>query len=199
MRGIRRVARMGLVVAAMVAALTLPSAAFAADGEVGDMGDTDSITDVFVSGGRPAVDVDYVRDCPNTGLIIDCWVEVQFVSRCPEVWCGWKSQSFFRIPGSGLAKGNCLGSGNEENEWYINYRTGYTSVQTTTNRWKGEVELVWDITGGFVYRLIAEALFNVNAGAGFSGGTTVETVTARTDYSPPVRAASSGGRNLITC
>lgn len=82
---------------------------------------------------------------------------------------------------------------------YNNYRTGYTSTVTTTNTWKGEVELVWDITGGFVYRLIAEAMFNANANVGFSGGTTVETVTSRQDYSPAVRAASSGGRDLVTC
>ena len=58
---------------------------------------------------------------------------------------------------------------------------------------------MWDITAGLVYRLIAEALFNVNVGVGFTGGTTVETVTARQDYSPAVRAASSGGRDLRTC
>ncbi len=194
----RRTFRMGFIVGAMALALIAPSAVFA-DGEIGDMGDTDSITDVFVSGGRPAVNIDYVKDCPNNPAITDCWIEVQFVSRCPESWCGWSGQPYFRIPASGAARGKCLGSGNEDNEWYINYRTGYTSTVVTTNRWKGEVELVWDITGGFVYRLIAEALFNVNAGVGYSGGTTVETVTTRQDYSPPVRAASSGGRDLVTC
>ena len=199
MQGLRKAARMGFVVMALVTALVIPGAVSANDGEIGDMGDTDSITDVFVSGGLPAANIDYLRDCPATGLIIDCWIEVRFVSRCPEAWCGWSAQPWERIPGSGAARGNCMGSGNEDNEWYVEYRTGYASTQSTTNRWKGEVELVYDITGGATYKLIAEALFNVNAGAGFSGGTTVETVTARTDYSPQVRASSSRGRDLRTC
>jgi hypothetical protein len=54
------------------------------------MGDTDSITDVFVSAGRAAVNIDYIKDCPAG--ITDCWIEIQFVSRCPEVWCSWTGQ-----------------------------------------------------------------------------------------------------------
>jgi hypothetical protein len=186
------------LVGAMALALAFPAAVFA-DGEIGDMGDTDSITDVFVSGGRPAVNIDYVKDCPNDPRITSCWIEIQFVSKCPEAWCYWDAHPWFRIPASGAARGDCLGSGNEENQWYINYRTGYTATQSITTRWKGEAELVWDITGGAVYRLIAEAMFSVTGGVGFTTGTTVETVTARTDWSPGVRAASSGGRQLVTC
>lgn len=52
---------------------------------------------------------------------------------------------------------------------------------------------------GFVYRLLAEALFNVTGSAGYSGGITVETVTAKTNYGPIVQAASSGGPDLVTC
>jgi hypothetical protein len=64
---------------------------------------------------------------------------------------------------------------------------------------KGELEYVINIAGGAVYRLIAEAMFNVTNSVGFSGGTTIETVTATFDYSPPVQAATSAGRDLRTC
>jgi hypothetical protein len=197
MQRVRNAARVGLVVFALVGALTLPSAAFAADGEIGDMGDTTSITDVFVSGGRPAVNIDYIKDCPAG--ITDCWIEVQFVSRCPEIWCGWSAQSWRKIPLSGLARGDCLGAGNEDNEWYVNYRTGFSAATTKTVRWKGEVESVYTIGGGLVYRLIAEAMFNVTNNVGFSGGTTIETVTTTFDYSPSVQGATSAGRDLHTC
>lgn len=42
-------------------------------------------------------------------------------------------------------------------------------------------------------------MFNVTANAGYTGGTTVETVTAISDYGPVVQASSSGGRDLVTC
>lgn len=58
MNSLKSTARVGLVVLALALALIVPSGAFAADGEIGDMGDTSSITDVFVSGGRAAVNVD---------------------------------------------------------------------------------------------------------------------------------------------
>lgn len=92
-----------------------------------------------------------------------------------------------------------MGAGNEDNEWYINYRTAYTASAVKTVQWKGEVEGVWNINGSFVYRLIAEAMFNVTGNVGFSGGTTVETVTALTDYGPTVQAATSAGLDLVTC
>lgn len=93
----------------------------------------------------------------------------------------------------------CLGSGNEDNEWAVNYRTAYVASGTKTVQWKGEYELVLATSGGFVYRMIAEAMFNVTGGVGYSGGTTIETVTAITDYGPVVQAASIGGRDLHTC
>lgn len=198
MQGLRNTARMGFVVAALAVALIAPSSVFADDGEIGDMGDTDSITDVFVASGRAAVNVDYLRDCAGGG-ITDCWIEVQFVSRCPEIWCGWVSQTWTRIPASGAARANCMGSGNEDNEWYVNYRTAYVASAVKTVVWKGEVEGLLNTSGGFVYRLIAEAQWNASYGVGFAGGTTVETVTAMTDYGPTVQAATSAGRDLVTC
>jgi hypothetical protein len=140
----------------------------------------------------------YLRDCPAGG-ITDCWIEVQFVSRCPEIWCNWVAQAWQRIPASGAARASCMGAGNEDNEWYANYRTAYTASAVKTVRWKGELELLYTITGGAVYRLIAEAMFNVTGNVGFSGGTTIETVTAMSDYGPIVQMATSAGLDLVTC
>ena len=192
-----RVLRAASVLALLIATI-LPTAAFAADGEIGDMGNTNSISDVWISGGRPAVNIDYLRDCPAGG-VTDCWIEVQFVSKCPEIWCGWSAQPWRRIPASGAAVGDCLGSGNEDNQWYVNYRTAYVASGKKTVYWKGESELWLTLGGGFAYKTIAEAMFNATGGVGYAGGTTVETVTAISDYGPVVQIASSGGRILTTC
>jgi len=198
MARLARRARLGFLALALITMLATPAGVFADDGEIGDMGDTDSITDVFDSGLYPAVNIDYLRDCAAGG-VTDCWVEVQFVSRCPEFWCGWDAQSWKRIPASGAARGNCLGAGNEDNEWYVNYRVAYTASTTITVRWKGEVELVYTISGGGVYRMLVEAMFNVTGNLGYRYGYTVETVTAKSDYGPVVQAATSLGRDLHTC
>lgn len=190
--------RTSVVLVTLAVGLMIPSAAFAADGEIGDMGDTDSITDVYISNGRPAIQVDYLRDCPNAG-VTDCWIETRFVSKCPEWYCGWEYQAWRRLPSSGAARGDCLGSGNEENQWFVEYRTTYVSPATITVRWKGENELTLNVGGSFVYRLIAEAMLNVSANSGYQSGITVETVTANHDYGPVVQVASSGGRILWTC
>jgi hypothetical protein len=192
--------RLPMVAAALALSLVVPSAVFAdgPDGEVGDMGDSDSITDVYVSDGRPAVQVDYLRECAAAG-VSDCWIETRFVSKCPEFWCGWGYQPWRRLAPTGAARGDCLGAGNEENQWFVEYRTAYVSPATITIKWKGEYELTLNVGGSFVYRLIAEAIFNVTSSIGFQGGYTIETVTARTDYGPVVQVASSGGRQLWTC
>ena len=198
MRTLLVVARTSAFVAALAISLIVPSVVFADDGEMGDMGDTDSITDVYVSNGRPAVQVDYLRDCPAAG-ITDCWIETRFVSKCPEFYCGWSTQNWQRLPSSGAARGDCLGSGNEENQWYVEYRTAYVAPATITIKWKGEYELTLNVSGSFVNRLIAEALLNVTSNVGYQGGITIETTTAKTDYGPVVQVASSGGQILWTC
>ena len=198
MKSFRNPARLGFVLFTLALAMIIPSGVFAADGEIGDMGDTNSISDVFVSGGRAAVNVDYLRDCAGGG-ITDCWIEVQFQARCPEFWCGWESQAWKRIPASGHALANCMGSGNEDNEWAVSYRTAYVASGVKTVQWKGELEAYVNASGGISYRTIAEAQFNVSSQVGFSGGVTVETVTAISDYGPTVQVATSGGRDLVTC
>src|SRR5688500_11681182 len=101
MQSLRNAARMGFVVMALAVALIAPGAVSADDGEIGDMADTDSITDVRVSNGKAIAVLDYVHNCAGVvgGPIKSCAIQAQFVSRCPEVWCGWVAQSWREISG----------------------------------------------------------------------------------------------------
>jgi hypothetical protein len=200
MRKIISTARWSVLFLTLVlGALALPMSAFAADGEITNMADSDSVHDPYVGGdGRPTMSIEYLRDCAAGG-ITDCWVEVQWVSKCPEIWCGWVYGAWQRIPASGLAKGPCLGSGNEDNQWAVNYRTAYVASGTKTVQWKGENEWTLLTSGSFAWRMLTEAMFNVSASAGYSGGVVTETVTAISDYGPIVQAASTGGVQIHTC
>ena len=81
----------------------------------------------------------------------------------------------------------------------MDYRAVYVATKTISNSWKGELEYGVGIGGSVGHRLIAEAHFDNTDRVGFSGGTTMETVTATTDYSPTTfEAATSGGRDLVT-
>lgn len=177
--------------------LATPSAALGFDGEVGDAGDTTSITDVFVSGSRATVDAQYVRDCP--GLISDCWIEVRFHHKCPEVWCGWNAQSWRRLNSSGVAQADCTGASNDDNLWRVEYRLGWIASSTKTVEFWGENEGYVNLSGTFVYRVIAEVLFNVTNSTGTRYGTKITTATGTSAYSSPVEMATSGGLVLVTC
>lgn len=196
---VQRIRRSVCVLSIVASLLAAPSATFGAlpDGEVNNAGDSDSVTDVFVSGGRATVDTEYIRDCP--GGLSNCWIEVRFASRCPEVWCGWTYQNWRALNSSGTAQADCLGAGNEDNEWLVQYRIGYTATSVKTVEFWGENELVWTIGGSFVYRLLGEVLFNVTNNTGTRYGTKIKTTTASSAYLDPVEAATSGGRDLITC
>lgn len=199
MRRQRRFGSGRILILSILLLVAAPLQALAADGEIGDMGDTDSITEPYRGGdGRPTINIDYLRDCPAGG-VTDCWIEVRWASRCPEIWCGWDFYNFQRIPSSGVAKGPCLGGGNEDNEWLVDYRTAYVASGTRKITWKGENELVLGGGGTFVYRMMAEAMFNVTYNVGYRTGYNIETVTAISDYSPIVTASSTGGLDLHTC
>jgi hypothetical protein len=64
---------------------------------------------------------------------------------------------------------------------------------------KGEIEYYHSLTGGLTTRIIVEALYNHTNSAGFSGGTTIETVTATDDYSNALLVATSGVPIFHTC
>ena len=53
--------------------------------------------------------------------------------------------------------------------------------------------------GGGVYRLIAEAAFNVTNNAGLRAGTKIETTTYTWDCSPEVQVATSYGEIFHSC
>jgi len=93
-----------------------------------------------------------------------------------------------------------MGSGNEDNEWHMNYRAVVVATKVISNTWKGELEYGVGIGGSIGHKIIAEAHFDNTHKAGFSGGTSMETTTASFDYSPvTTQAATSGGRDLVTC
>jgi opacity protein-like surface antigen len=183
--------------AVVVLLLAAPAGAAAFDGEVGDAGDTTSVTDVFISGQRATVDTQYLRDCPT--YINDCWIELRFASRCPEIWCGWNYQSWRRVNASGTAQADCTGSSNNDNLWAVQYRVGFASNATKTVWFYGENEGYWNLGGSFVYRLIAEVMFNYTNQTGTKYGTYISSVTSTFAYSPSVEVATSGGSVLITC
>jgi hypothetical protein len=186
--------------AAVLVALSSAPAVFA-DGEIGDMGDTNSITDLYVSGSRVTAKVDNIKDCP-AGL--SCQIEVRFLYKCPEVWClDWTSQGWRVLPspvnGVSTIQANCNGGQDIDNYWAFEYRVKWWAPTTKTVEWWGELEYLLNLSGNAVYRLIAEAAFNVTGGAGWRQGTKIETTTATADYSPAVQVATSAGRVFHTC
>jgi len=190
------------VIALLLLAVLAPTVVFAADGEIGDLGDTDSITDLSVSGGRITARIDYTKDCP--GGLTGCEIQVNFRYKCPEAWClGWTSQGWRTIPlpvsGVSTVKGNCNGGQDTENYWEMDYRVRWWAAVQKKVTWKGENELVIGASGSGTYKLIAEGAFNVTNQTGISGYTSIETTTATADFSPAVIAATSKGRVYTTC
>jgi hypothetical protein len=190
--------------AALLAALliTLGGApAVFADGEIGDVGDTDSITDLQLASSHVRAKIDYVHDCP-TGM--NCAIEVNFQYKCPEAWClGWSSQGWKTIPapvsGVSTATALCNGGDNVDNYWQMQYRVHWWASTKTTTTLSGEVEAFVGTNGTIGYRLIAEAGYNESLKAGMKAGTIIETVSATSDYSPVQTIATSGGKIYHTC
>jgi hypothetical protein len=196
----RVVGRAGALIAAFLIALSSAPAVFA-DGEIGDMGDTDSITNLTLSGDQVMARVDYPKDCP-TGL--SCQIEVQFQYKCPEIYCTtYSGQTWKALPapvnGVSTVKSICNGGNDTDNYWRLVYRVKFWASTTKTVEWWGEGEYVVTASGSGVYRTIAEGAFNVTGNAGLRAGTKIETVTKSVDYSPEVEVATSVGRRLVTC
>jgi hypothetical protein len=63
----------------------------------------------------------------------------------------------------------------------------------------GDTDSITDVFVAPDGRPAVNAQFNVTAGVGFSGGTTVEDGYRLDRLRPVVQVASSGGRDLITC
>jgi hypothetical protein len=182
---------------ALLALLTLPAGVLAVDGEIGDLGNRNSITELYVTAdGRPITHIVYPHDCP-AGISV-CWIETQFRYKCPEFWCFTvNSQPWRYLPANGFALGDCIG--NDDNYWEVWYRIGYAATGTKTVTYSGEVEFYLNATGSFTYKNIAEAELNVTDKTGTRGSVTLETVTSRSDVMDPVLITTSGGRTFHTC
>lgn len=195
-------ARLAAILTALAFAIASAPSAFAADGEIGDMGDTNSIGNIFVDGnGHAAVKIDYPHDCPPQ---LACTIEVMFEYKCPEIWCfGWGNQGWKALPnpvnGVSTVTANCNGGQDLDNYWQVKYRVHWWAQQVRTVELWGELEAYVQANGTIGYRTIAEAGFNVSANGGFRGGTKIETTTAAADYGPEVYVATSGGIVLHTC
>lgn len=81
----------------------------------------------------------------------------------------------------------------------MQYRVKWWAPTTKTVEWWGELEWVTTLSGGGVYRLIAEAAFNITNNAGLRAGTKIETTTYTWDYSPEVQVATSYGEIFHSC
>ena len=182
---------------ALLLLLTLPAGALAVDGEIGDLGNRNSITELYVAAdGRPITHIVYTHDCP-AGISV-CWIETQFRYKCPEFWCFTvNSQPWRYLPANGFALGDCIG--NDDNYWEVWYRIGYAATGTKTVTYSGEVEFYLNAKGSFTYKNIAEAELNVTDKTGTRGTVTLETVTAGSDAMDPVLVTTSGGRTFRTC
>ena len=198
-----RLARRAITLVAVFLVALASAPAALADGEVGDVGDTDSITDLYVqtvSGYRRiTARIDNVKDCP-TGL--SCSIEYRFLSKCPEFYCGWTAQSWRAVPaptsGVSTVRASCLGSGNEQNYWAMEYRVHWWAGSVKTVELWGEIETLLT-SRGTVGRLIAEAMFNVTNNAGLRYGTKIETASATEDYSSAKEVATSYGTVFVGC
>lgn len=181
---------------ALFAVLLMPTAAFAYDGEVGNIGDTDSVTNLYLSGGHVTMDIEYTHDCP-TG-ISDCWYEVRFAHKCPEPWCiDVKYQSWRRVNFLGTAQADCINDDGEYWEAWI--RMGFTSVGTKTVSYYGETERYLQGSGSYGYKNIAEAEWNVTDQYGTRTQILIETATAQTDVTNGTIVSTSGGQLIDEC
>jgi hypothetical protein len=180
---------------ALLTILLLPASALATDGEVGNVGDTDSVTNLYLSGGHVTMDIEYTHDCPVG--ISDCWYEVRFAHKCPEFWCSVSYQSYRRVNAVGTVQADCINDDGEYWEAWI--RLGFTTVGTKTVQYWGENELYLSAGGTFTYKPYAEAEFNVTNSSGTKTSILIETATATTDVTVGTIISTSGGQLIDEC
>jgi hypothetical protein len=191
----RRTRALVICVLALTAVALMPGAASAHDpathdGEVISDGDNE-VGNVFIdSVGKVHVNFDNRNDCP--AYVSNCFVEVRFLSKCDEFWCfsfddrsGW-----IRVPYGQDSFAFCGGA--DWQQWKVETRIGWLSQTTKTVGYYGEYELVTEIGGSILYRLMARFMFNFTNGFGYQHGYWMETTTATSDRSQPSVVATSG-------
>lgn len=202
MASLSRLARSTLVFAALASSLLMPAAVLA-DGEIGDIGDTNSITDLFIgSNTRVGARIDYVHDCPAGSSA--CSIQVRFLYKCPEFWCStWTYQTWRAIPlpsgGVSTVYADCNGGQDIDNYWQMEYRLTWTAPTTTTMTITGEGELMEQLSGTVTTKVIAEAAGKVGATGIVKGSYTVQTNTGTHAETNAVVVATSGGSVFHTC
>jgi len=198
----RLVARLLSLTVASTLMLALAPAVFA-DGEIGDVGDTDSIGNIYdASTNHATLKVDYVHDCPAG--VSGCDIQVRFRYKCPEFWClDWSYQSWKSVgapvSGIGTVAADCTGAGNDDNYWEAEYRIRWWATATVTETLTGEMEAYITASGSIAYRLIGEASATAGIGGMVKGSVTIETVTATSRTWTTGVVATSQGTVLNTC
>jgi hypothetical protein len=187
----------------MAISLLLSQAGAVFADEIGDVGDTDSIGDVYRAGdGHATLAVDYVHDCPPR--VAGCDIRVRFRYKCPEIWCGdwtyqgWKSVGA-PVNGVGRVAADCTGGGNEDNYWEAEYQVRWWANGTITEKLSGEYETYITASGSIGYRLVAEAAATVGSTAGVQGSIQITTQTATAATWSTGTVATSRGVVLHTC
>lgn len=173
MRSIRAV----LIVATLLTAFSLPTAASAYDGEVIKSGNNVAGEVYLVPGGKARINFNNLGDCP-AGLGNGCWVEVRFLNWCEEPWCLTPQVSpTLRVP-FGQDFYQYAVCKDDRNRWEVQVRVHYQTATTHTVEFWGQTELSLGV-GAFVSKF----LFDVTTGTGFRGGSKSKTVIARDAYS----------------
>lgn len=147
--------RQVFLVAILLAAFAAPQAAFAHnpgvhDGEVIADG-SDSVGNVFVSGGQARFNLQNFGDCP-VGTT-NCHIEIRWLTKCLQIWClnlddrsGWISvpigQDFMQY---------CYNDGPQQ--WKVDMRLSWLAPQTITVDTYGEAEAVLEVNGLVVNRV----------------------------------------------
>ncbi len=192
----RRMLVVGIALAALFIANTLP--AQAADGQVvgGDNNMAGHVTD---NGSTARVTFDsgsILNDCP-VGLS-SCVLEYKWRSKKDCVLCWWSDDTgWIVLPAGTTSRTHCKADGNFQFEMQVRLRWNAPSTKTVET-W-GKYESRYDVGASvLVSRLIPSAVFNVTNNAGYKATVKIETNTATSDYSAPYTIATSGATYIST-
>jgi len=163
-------------------------------GEVGDYGDTNSISDVFIKDDRPTMCID------RTGLCVlgvaTCTIKIQWHYQCGWPWCtSWQIFPAKTVLGK-YVQADC---GDRDGKWRADYIVSYSGNGGSLMEFYGELEAYLNSGGSVSYKLIAELFYNASLKAGTKTGTKVTSSGATSYTYDQGEIASTGGRNINTC
>ncbi len=163
-------------------------------GEVGDYGDQNSISDVFIKDDRPTICVDRAGLCVLG--VSSCTIKIQWNYKCGWPWCtSWEAFT----PKTVLGKYVQADCGDRDGQWRADYMVSYSGNQGSLIEFWGELEAYLNTGGSVSYKVIAELYYNATLKAGTRAGTKVASSGASAFTYDQGQIASTGGRNINTC